>query len=442
MSDNPLKKIDVAGLEISPITKQDLLQEVTQRISEKHQTFVITPYSEFLYTSMHEPEFRPIFNSADFAIADGIGILWADLFLNIPFKSNRYYINILEAWWHVVWTGASILLNPKLLYKNIPEKIVGADLIWDLAAVAEKNNFSVYLLGAKDNEAVVTAEELKAKFPNLNIVGTSNKSMGDESVFTDLENAKPDMLLIAWPAQLAEKWINHNLAKLHTCFVIALGGTFDYIAGTKKQPPQFVRRIGLEWLYRLITQPTRIRRIYNATWGIVIALVRHKVYANRPYRSNAVAVVVNQGGKILLCKRRVGPAKNGANPNIIWDNYWQFPQGGVDEGEIPTDAAQRELFEETGIKSVELIAQASYINKYTWNNSTRKLFRFNLFKAKGQQQITSFLKFSGELSEIQLDHRELIEYKWLTPAEVMGQIAIERREHAEIVLAELAKIQV
>ncbi len=434
-------KIDVAGLRISAITKLVLLEKIRDRISKREKTFVVTPYSEFLYASQRDLELRHLLNSADFALADGVGILWADLFLSQPLTMKWFYLNAIQAWWQVVWTGASIVLHPSALYKNIPEKIVGADLIWDLARLAVENNFRIYLLGGWGSVAQQTAQKLQNKFPGLKIVGTSNKNMSDPTILDDINKVSPDMVFVAFKAQVAEQWIADNLSKTNAIFAIALGGTFDYIAGVKKQPPKFIRKGGLEWLWRLITQPSRVFRIYRAFCGLILSLVRYKVYLSTPYRRNACAVVVNNEGKILLCKRTT-IIRRGFSPRDTTVDYWQFPQGGLDTGEDLVKGAQRELQEETGIVHVSLLGKAKYVNRYYWKNAIRPLLTRSRYHYKGQEQGTIFFKFIGLESEIQLDDRELTSYQWLTSSEVIQIIAPERREHAETVLAELAEIQI
>ncbi len=434
------RKIDVAGLKVDAITKDELLTEVADRIAHKEKTIVVTPYSEFLYASLKYSHIREMLNKADYAVPDGIGVLWAQLFLSRPLNSQNFNWNVFQAWCQVVWTGASILLNPKKLYEVFPEKIVGADLAWDLAGMAEQNNFSLYLLGARGNVAEKVAEKFRRQYPEINIAGISNKDMDDPSIFSDITKAAPDMIFVAFNRLSSEKWMMENLKDLPASFAIALGGTFDYIAGVKIAPPKFIRQVGLEWLYRLVTQPQRIKRIFEATWGLVLALVRLKVFSIMPYRQNACAVVTNQEGKILLCKRI-----NNKNTNNHFaqkfENYWQFPQGGLDKNEDPILGAQRELWEETGIKSVEVIAKAKYNHRYQWNNAGSPLLN-RRFRFRGQSQHTVFLKFLGDESEIQLDNHELTAYQWVTIDQVEKIIAPERREHAQVVLAELKELQV
>lgn len=431
--------IDIAGLKISNITKRELLEQVRERVAKKQKTFVTTPYSEFLYASMRNPEVREMLNKSDFAIPDGIGILWAHLFLSRPFSFKNFYLKIIQSWFQVVWTGASIIFKPSLLYREIPEKIVGADLIWDLCAMAERENFSVFLLGGFGHTTEIAKQKLLQKFPKLQIAGTSNKNPKDVEVLDQINSVKPDLLFVAFGPIKQEKWIAENLQNISASFAIGLGGTFDYIAGTKKAPPKFIRRIGLEWLYRLVTQPSRLARIYKAVVGLIISLMRHKVFSSTEYRENGCAVVTRRDRKILLCKRVPAPPKNGDTTKGFLDNYWQFPQGGLDDGEGEIEGTKRELLEETGIKSVEVIGIAKYRNKYEWNNAARPLFT-SLRKHKGQVQVTVFFNFIGKDEEIKLDQHELIEYKWLTDVEVLEMIAPERIKHAKLVLAELAEI--
>ncbi len=268
-------KIDVAGLKIDAITKSELLQKITERIRAEQRTVVFTPYSEFLYDAMRRSEVMTLLNSADISIADGVGILWANLYLSKPL-SWPGFLKFFQACLQMVWTGAAILVKPSLLYKDIPEKIVGADLIWDLAELAQKNNFSVFLLGSKDSVAERAAKKLQAKFPNLKVVGTSNKNPDDLSSIKDIQAAQADIVLVTYPRLKQEQWLAQNLSATGAKFGIGLGGTFDYIVGAKKAPPRWVRRAGLEWLYRLITQPSRFIRIYRGVIALIVKLVKFK----------------------------------------------------------------------------------------------------------------------------------------------------------------------
>ncbi len=434
-------KIEIAGLQVNPFTKQELLQLVKDRILRQEKTFLTTVYSEFLYHALRDKHLMKLLNQADISVADGIGVIWADYFLSKPLSFKGHYSRILQAWLQVVYTGAEILLNPKKLYSHrIPEKIVGADLIWDLSKLASENNFSIYLLGGRGRVGEMTAKSLKNRLQNLNIVGTSNKEFTDLSILEDLKESKPDLLFVAFNPRVQEKWILENLPNLPVQFAVGLGGTFDYISGEKQSPPIFIRQVGLEWLFRLVTQPSRFTRILNGFWGLILSLVRYKVFMSYPARENVSVVVVGSDNRVLVCKRKSGLPKIGVQDTVVPSgDYWQFPQGGLDNGEELIIGAKRELWEETGIKNVELIAVSEKTHSYLWPNAARQLV-FQKYKYNGQVQKTVYFRFTGSDAEIILDESELIDYEWHDLSDIDVVVAPERIEHSRIIQADLKKL--
>src|SRR5690606_23109000 len=135
--------------------------------------------------------------------------------------------------------------------------------------------------------------------------------------------SKAEILLVAFGAPKQEIWIAENAKDLkHIQIAVGVGGLFDYLAGNVANPPKFVQTIGLEWLFRLITQPYRFKRIFRA---VVVFPCRAFIWRIRMllhYRENVLGVIQNQRGQLLL----VSPA---------WSDVekWQFPQGGIDGGE-------------------------------------------------------------------------------------------------------------
>lgn len=431
------KPLQVGPLKISAITKAEFLTVTLQRLKQKQQTFVVTPYSEFLYSALRNNESRNLYNSADISIADGVGIFWAHLFLSLPLTQKKHWNTIMQLWWQVFISGAQILLRPKTLYRAIPEKIVGAQVFFDLCKLAGNNNYSVFLLNDWGQTARVTAEILQKKYPQLKI-SYSLKGANDESVLHDINTFGADLIFVGYGQGVQERWIKDNLPKTNALIAMGVGGTFDYAAGKKITPPKFIREMGLEWLFRLFTQPRRLPRIFRATFGLVLSLVRYKYYSLLPYRQSAVAVVVNKHDKILLCKRVPAPLKNGAK-GVYINDYWQFPQGGIEPSEDLLSAAQRELQEETGISSVEVIGVANYQHQYEWSHGYRPIF-VQQRPYNGQKQNTVFYRFLGDKSEIKVDEREFVDYQWCDADEVLNIIAPERKEHAQAVISELISL--
>lgn len=273
-----LHTVSVAGLTVTAATKKQILVYISERLEQNKPTRIVTPYSEFLFAALRDRAVMDMLNSADISLADGVGMVWAATYLNVPLRSKNTFTRYLGATWQMMYTGARILLQPKSLYTIIPEKIAGADFFINLVDLAAQKNLSLYLLGGYGDVALQTSKKLRKRHPQLRIAGFSNKDSTDPTIVADIQEANPDLLFVAFNPIGQDTWIAKHLSELPSVKVaIGLGGTFDYVSGNKTQPPRFVRTIGLEWLFRLITQPKRYKRIYNATFGLVFLLIRYKV---------------------------------------------------------------------------------------------------------------------------------------------------------------------
>ncbi len=436
-----MTKINIAGLNVDAITRPEFIAQISGRLATDKKTFVITPYSEFLYAALRDREVMNLLNSADVAIPDGIGLIWAERFLGLPFSFSNYYLKIIQALWQIVYSGAAILLRPNWVYKALPQKLVGADMVWEISKLAEQEQKSVYLLGGFGNTAEIVAKKLQTLNHRLKIAGWSNKNPNDPSTVEDINSAKADLLFVAYGPIRQEQWIEKNLAALNVKLAMGVGGTFDYIAGIKKQPPAFVRNIGLEWLYRLITQPYRFRRIVNATWGLIFEVLRYKVFMSLPYRNNVVSIIMNNEGHFLIFQRNPKDRslyEIGETDRTKFVNYWQFTQGGIDRGEDVLAATVREVKEETGIQSITHIYTSKHRHRYLYRTS-KKLFD-NHFKFTGQEQTIVYFRFTGDNSEIVLDDEELVNYQWVDRKDLRSIIHPERWPIVEIIEKDLPVI--
>lgn len=436
-----MEKIDVAGLNISRISKTELLHKILVRLQNSEKTFITTPYSEFLYHSLLHPKDEQILNNSDFAVADGIAVLWTAKFLSVPITTKNYLGKILQTFWQAFWTLSLILLKPSAIKKIIPEKIVGAELIWDLAKLASENNFSVFLLGGFKDTPNLAGKKLQEKFPKLKIAGFSNKNPEDPLVYEEIKKASPDLLFVAYGPIKQERWIAHNLPNLPVKLAIGIGGTLDYLAGIKPLPPKFIRYTGLEWLWRLFTQPKRFRRIINATFGLVFSLIRYKLLFSYPFRKNVIGVVINKKSEILIAKRN---PKKFSKKFILpehFEEYWQLPQGGVEPNENIADAGKREVFEETGLSNLKFLKVSSHTHSYIWRHTVRPILISPKFRYKGQEQNICYYKFEGENLEVKIDAFEFIDYKWVKAEKLTEEMHEERSSVASIVLEDLKELQ-
>jgi len=226
------------------------MKRIVEFLNSGKQHKIFTPNPEMLVDAQNDEYFKEVLNSSDLNICDGKGI--------------------------------------QLLSKKKTERIAGTDLMIKVCGLAAKNNRGVYLLGSTKIVTKKTIEVLKRNFLNLKIVGYSTnlelaikntKLILDKekniNVVNDINNTKPDILFVAFGHNKQEKWIYENLSKLPSVKIsIGVGGAFDYISGNIRRAPKWMRKIGLEWMYRLIKQPSRIKRIFKATFIFIYYVVR------------------------------------------------------------------------------------------------------------------------------------------------------------------------
>ena len=170
------------------------------------------------------------------------------------------------------------------------ERITGIDTIWTLAKICSQQNKRMMLVGARPGVAAEAKESLLAKYPNLQIhsyvgpnmsykiEGTSPFAKDDEEVLTEIDNFKPDVLAVALGAGKQEVWLNKYKDRFSSVkILIGIGGAFDMISGALPRAPLFFRKIGLEWMWRLFLQPTRVARIFRAVVIFPVVAMKHKI---------------------------------------------------------------------------------------------------------------------------------------------------------------------
>jgi N-acetylglucosaminyldiphosphoundecaprenol N-acetyl-beta-D-mannosaminyltransferase len=267
-------KINILGIQIDKITFQEVLNKIEFFLKSNDNHYITTVNPEMVIAAQKDKEFKDILNKADISVPDGIGILWASKFLS---NKHCYTVTLMK----LFISGLSLIFYPKYCRQILPERISGVNLIYKICQKFQNSDYSIFFLGAKNNVAEKTARKLKEKFPNLKIAGTDS-TLNNENIIQKINQAKPNILFIALGAPKQEKWIAENLEKLSSVkLAIGVGGTFDFISGKIKRAPNFVRRIGLEWLWRFILQPWRAKRIFTATVVFVWKVLKFEIKKER-----------------------------------------------------------------------------------------------------------------------------------------------------------------
>ncbi|MEI6499126.1 MAG: WecB/TagA/CpsF family glycosyltransferase [bacterium] len=258
---NNLRILDVS---IDAIRTDDALVKIGQLMNKRSASIITTTNTEFIMQAQNSPEFKSILNKeSSLNLPDGIGILWAARFdkVKIPSNPTLAYPFLVLTWLFFIFLipfGRNFFKNP------IPEKISGSDFIWPLARFAAEKKYRLFLLGGAPTIAERAALKLQTDIYGLNISGVySGKADEIDAIVNAVNKSKAEILLVAFGSPKQEIWLKNNLKKTCCKLGIGLGGTFDFIAGAQNRAPIWMQRGGLEWLYRLIMQPTRLKRQIN-----------------------------------------------------------------------------------------------------------------------------------------------------------------------------------
>lgn len=261
--------VKIASVEVDTLSRKEVIAKISKAIEKNKVLQVVTPYSEFIVEAEYNLEFRKALNSSEIRIPDGIGILWAGAYL--AGRWNNLIISLL-----------GIINRDIKLYSVFTEKISGSDLIYNILELAHQQKSRVYLLGGEKEVPNKVKDYIQNTYPRINITGTYSKkiSLNDKVLFQKVLDSQSDIVLIAlsYPKQeiFASQLKNYFIDNNHKGIIMCVGGTFDFLAGTQKRAPKWMQKLGLEWLYRLIQQPNRIRRIYKATIEYIFLISRYK----------------------------------------------------------------------------------------------------------------------------------------------------------------------
>ncbi len=258
----------ILGVRVDRISASQLTEKCRLWLSYQELQQVVTVNPEFVMEAQRNSEFRDILNNAACAIADGIGLFFASWFL-YGWKRRLF-------------------------------RVTGVDFIWLLAKLCSEKGARMYLLGSGKGIAEKAAKKLKDAFPALLIVGAEegisknefrisnfelpmrDQKFEDEEICRRIIASGADVLLVAFGAPKQDLWIAKHAHLLEGVKIaVGVGGTFDYLADSVSHAPRWVRAIGFEWIYRLMTQPYRWRRIVTAVVLFPLTVLRAKFFGRK-----------------------------------------------------------------------------------------------------------------------------------------------------------------
>lgn len=231
------------GIPFHDVTFTEAVAWCVARMESGRPGYVATANVDFLMQAWRDPELQRILLEADLVVADGQPIVWA----------SRFF-------------------GPRLR-----ERVTGSDLVPMLATACAGTRHSMFLLGGAEGVAGRAAEVLCDANPGLKMAGTfspppaSVLDMDHADILARISQASPDLLLVAFGAPKQEKFINMHLREWAVPLAIGVGGTLDFLAGAQTRAPGWIRRTGLEWLWRMASNPRRLLRRYAGNIAFLLS---------------------------------------------------------------------------------------------------------------------------------------------------------------------------
>ncbi|MBI3885791.1 MAG: WecB/TagA/CpsF family glycosyltransferase [Opitutae bacterium] len=226
--------VAILGVPIDPLTVESAIGRLEQLVDGRAPAYAVTPNVDFLVQARRDTELREILLEADLVLCDGQPLVWASR-----------------------WLG-----NP------LPERVAGADLVPRFVARAAQRGYRLFLLGAGPEANDAAAARLRAQHPALVIAGNYAPpfrplaEMDNGDIARRIRAAQPDVVLVSFGCPKQEKWIARNYRALRVPVCLGVGATIDFLAGRMRRAPRWMRRTGLEWVFRLAQEPGRLGRRY------------------------------------------------------------------------------------------------------------------------------------------------------------------------------------
>lgn len=236
---------EILGVTFDVLTMNEAVKKAMSFFEDGRKHIICTPNPEIVMEAQEDEQLMNILKAADLVVPDGIGVVWAS----------------------------------KYSKKRIKERVAGYDLGQNLMKEMAKTNKSVYFFGGAPGVAAQAAKKMQKEYEGLRIVGVRNgyfSGKEEKEIIAEIKACKPDLLLVGLGAPKQEKWIYDNLRFTNAKVAIGVGGSFDVMAGTLKRAPKIYQKLGLEWFHRLISQPTRIKRMLRLPQFVIKILTTQR----------------------------------------------------------------------------------------------------------------------------------------------------------------------
>ena len=233
--EEPKKAVKIMGVRVDNVTMEEAIGRIKEFFRQGRKGYVVTPNPEMVMSATKDKEFTHILNKSSLSIPDGMGLIWASRIWGTPLK----------------------------------ERVSGADFLVELCALSARRGGKVLFLDNPDptksfRSAPQAAKILRQRFPKLKVDSLLIDPSDEDKAISEIKRISRgqefDLLFLSYGHGKQERWMIKNLEKVPVKIALGTGGSFDFVAGNQKRAPQIFRSLGLEWLWRVIRQPWRIKR--------------------------------------------------------------------------------------------------------------------------------------------------------------------------------------
>ena len=225
-----MTKTQLFGIPFDDVGLEEAISAALALIGRKQTACVVTPNPEIVMAARRDPALKEALLAADLILPDGVGLVYASRLLKTPLR----------------------------------HRLPGVDFASALLEKLAARQGSVFLLGAKPGVADLAAEELRRQFPGLCVAGTHHGYYSPDeeaALLEEIRQRRPQVLFVCLGSPRQELWMKKHRAELNGVLMVGLGGALDVFSGKLRRAPALWRRLGLEWLFRLLQEPKRISRV-------------------------------------------------------------------------------------------------------------------------------------------------------------------------------------
>jgi len=247
---HPMRRVDVLGVGVHASTLGESVATIVRWIAEGERQYVCVTGAHGVMESRRDERFRAILNAAGMVTADGMPLVWFS----------------------------------RLVRRTPAERVYGPDLMRAMTAISPERGYRHFYYGGPPGLAETLKDVVTRRHPGLEVVGTLSppfrelSSEEEDEIVAAINASRPDIVWVGLSTPKQELWMARHLGRIQAPVMIGVGAAFDFLAGTKAQAPRWMQRNGLEWLFRLATEPRRLWRRYGTIVpGFAILTLRELV---------------------------------------------------------------------------------------------------------------------------------------------------------------------